>query len=143
VPLTDTAELASHVFEVVRPALVKEVQNGDIIVAGRNFGCGSSREHAPKAIRHSGVAAVLADCFARIFYRKAINVGLLVVQIPGISKDFTEQDRAEIDMKKGIVRNAATQAEYTFQPYDDFIVEMIDSGCIIDCAKKLLSGQRN
>jgi 3-isopropylmalate/(R)-2-methylmalate dehydratase small subunit len=143
VPLTDPQELASHAFEAVRPEFAREVKKGDVIVAGRNFGCGSSREHAPKAIRHSGVTAVLADSFARIFYRNSLNLGLLVIQVPGISDGFSEEDTAEIDMQKGIVRNPETRIEYAFQPYDGFIVEMINSGGIVEYSRGIFNRKRN
>lgn len=139
VPLTDPEELAGHAFEAIRPEFVKEVKKEDIIIAGRNFGCGSSREHAPKAIKYSGVVAVLADSFARIFYRNSLNLGLLVIPIPNISNGFSEEDKAEIDMVQGIVRNLNTQAEYSFFPYEDFIIEMIDSGGIINYSKILFT----
>ena len=131
IPLTDPVELASHVFEGIRPEFRQQVKPGDIIVAERNFGCGSSREHAPKAIRFAGISAVVADSFARIFYRNALNLGLLPIAIPGISAQVSEGDELEIRPLDGLVRNISTGKEYSFSPYEPFIMEMISHGGII------------
>jgi len=137
--LTEPQELAEHVFEDVAPEFAKNVQHGDIIVAGRNFGCGSSREHAPKGIRGVGVAAVVADSFARIFFRNALNLGLLAIPIPGIGKAVNEGDTLEIDLERGIVKNIASGEPFSFTPYDAFIMDMIREGGIINytCKKHL------
>lgn len=135
IPLTDPVELASHVFEGIRPEFRKQIKQGDIIVAERNFGCGSSREHAPKAIRYAGISAVVADSFARIFYRNALNLGLLPIAIPGISAQVTEGDQLEIKPLEGTVRNVTTKREFHFTPYEPFIMEMIKHGGIIEYTK--------
>jgi 3-isopropylmalate/(R)-2-methylmalate dehydratase small subunit len=139
VPLSDPVEIAEHLFEDVRPGFRKELATGDIVVAGRNFGCGSSREHAPKALRGSGVGAVLADSFARIFYRNALNLGLAVIPIPGIRAATREGDRLEIDMRAGSVRNLTQGTDFSFVPYEDFVVEMINAGGVIPYTKMKLA----
>ena len=139
IPLTDPMELASHVFEGIRPDFRSCIHHGDIIVAERNFGCGSSREHAPKAIRFAGISAVIADSFARIFYRNSLNLGLLSIAIPGISKKIAEGDQVEILPLEGVVKNLTTQEKFTFEPYEPFILEMIEHGGIIEHTKFLLN----
>lgn len=131
VVLTDPVELAKHVFEEIRPDLRSKIAAGDVIVGGRNFGCGSSREHAPKSIKYSGISAVVADSFARIFFRNALNIGLLAVPIPGISKETEEGQVLKVDVLKGLVRNESTGKEYAFEPYDDFIMDMLEAGGIL------------
>lgn len=139
VPLTDPVELASHVFEGIRPDFRSQISPGDIIVAERNFGCGSSREHAPKAIRYAGISAVVADSFARIFFRNALNLGLLPIAIPGISAHVAEGDKLEIRPSEGLVRNLTTEKDFHFEPYEPFIVEMLQRGGIIAHTKHLLN----
>ncbi len=139
VPLSDPAEIAPHMFEDVRPGLVDQVEVGDIIVAGRNFGCGSSREHAPKAIRGNGIAAVVADSFARIFYRNALNLGLLAIPVPGIRDQTDEGDIIRVDVRGGKVMNVTKGLEFEFTPYDDFVMEMIEAGGIIPYTKMKLA----
>lgn len=139
VPLTDPEELAKHVFEDVAPEFATKIQQGDIIVAGRNFGCGSSREHAPKGLLGVGISAVVADSFARIFYRNSLNLGLFVIEIPGISAATEEGDIFDIDMQRGTLRNLSQALEYSFPLYDDFIMDIIKEGGIIQFTlKKLL-----
>ncbi len=135
----DPPEYAKHVLEDARPEFVKNVKKDDFIVAGRNFGCGSSREHAPKAIRFAGISAVIADSFARIFYRNALNLGLLPIAIPGISQKIAEGEQIEILPLEGIVKNLTKQEEFTFEPYEPFILEMIEHGGIIEYTKFLLN----
>ena len=142
VPLTDPQELAGHVFEDVAPEFAKGVRQGDIIVAGRNFGCGSSREHAPKGIRGVGVAAVVADSFARIFFRNALNLGLPAIPIPGISKAVNAGDTLEIDLVRGVVKNIVSGEPFSFPPYDAFIMDMIREGGIINYTFKKLLDRR-
>ena len=139
VPLTDPEQLAKHVFEDVAPEFTANIQQGDIIVAGRNFGCGSSREHAPKGLIGAGISAVVADSFARIFYRNSLNLGLFVIEIPGISAATEEGDIFDIDMEKGKLSNLSKGLKYSFSPYEDFIMDIIKEGGVMKYTlKKLL-----
>jgi 3-isopropylmalate/(R)-2-methylmalate dehydratase small subunit len=132
VPLTDPEELALHVFEDVAPDFRSKVQRGDMIVAGRNFGCGSSREHAPKGLRGAGITAIVADSFARIFFRNCINLGLIAISIPDISNATDEGDVIEVDLNTSTLKNMTKSQEFSFPPYDDFIQEIIAEGGIIN-----------
>ena len=125
---SDHAELASHCMEDLDKTFVSRVQNGDIIVAGQNFGCGSSREHAPIAIKASGVSLVIANSFARIFYRNAINIGLAIVECPAAAKEISEGDKVEADLDNGIIRNLTTGKEYKTAPFPEFIQKIIENG---------------
>jgi 3-isopropylmalate dehydratase, small subunit (EC 4.2.1.33) len=102
---TDPKELAKHVMEDADPTFPSKVKEGDILVAGKNFGCGSSREHAPLAIKGAGIAAVVAESFARIFFRNAINLGLLIIESPEAAREAEEGDILEIDINQGVIRN--------------------------------------
>ncbi|MBP1927654.1 3-isopropylmalate/(R)-2-methylmalate dehydratase small subunit [Methanolinea mesophila] len=130
----DPKELASHAFEGIRHEFAKSVRPGDVIVAGRNFGCGSSREHAPHALSGAGVRFVIARTFARIFYRNAINVGLL----PLVCEDADRiRDGAEIsvDIEKGFVESEG--ARYRIEPVPDFLQQIVNAGGLVDYAKDL------
>lgn len=128
----DHAELASHCMEDLDATFVKRVQNGDIITAGLNFGCGSSREHAPIAIKASGVSLVIAKSFARIFYRNAINIGLAIVECPEAADEIKEGDRVEADLDNGIIRDLTTGREYKTTPFPEFIQKMIENGGLVN-----------
>jgi 3-isopropylmalate dehydratase small subunit len=117
--------LGSYLFEKVRPGMASKVSEGDIIVAGRNFGCGSSREHAPRALLQAGIVAVVAESFARIFYRNAINVGLLPVEC---SIQADEGDVLSIDVAKGKIINVTKGTENEFPPFPPFVQELMDKG---------------
>ena len=133
----DEAELAQHCMEDIDTEFVTKVQQGDFIVAGEDFGCGSSREHAVWAIRGAQVAAVLAGSFARIFYRNAINCGFVVVELPGIAEKINAGDELEIDVKNGKVNNNTTNETYEFTPLPDFALEIIEAGGLLNqLAKK-------
>lgn len=131
----DQKELAKHAFEKVRPEFAREVKKGDIIVAGKNFGCGSSREHAPRALIGSGIACVVAESFARIFYRNAINIGLPVVECTVEAKD---DDKLEIDFTRGVVKNFSTNKSYTFYPMPKFLLEILETGGLLYYTKERL-----
>ena len=118
-------ELAAHCMEDIDPDFIKKVQPGDIIVAGRNFGCGSSREHAPIAIKESGIACVVARSFARIFYRNAINTGLAIVEYDG---DIQDGDRLDIDFANGVIRNHRNNSQGHFTPFPEFLQKIITAG---------------
>lgn len=127
-------ELAKHVMEDADPTFVSKMSVGDIIVADENFGCGSSREHAPIALKAAGVAAVIAPTFARIFYRNAFNMGLPIFELPQ-SLEITEGDRVAIDMDAGTIRNLTTDTEYRFTPIPPFMQELLSAGGLMNYAK--------
>jgi 3-isopropylmalate dehydratase small subunit len=117
------------------------VKTGDIIVAGKNFGCGSSREHAPIAIKASGIQAVIAKSFARIFYRNAFNIGLPIFESFDASEKIQETEVIEIDADKGIIKNATRQEEYRANPIPQFMQELISAGGLVEWTKKKLRGE--
>ncbi|QOG11480.1 3-isopropylmalate dehydratase small subunit [Arcobacter sp. FWKO B] len=131
---SDPAHLAKFVMEDADPAFAKKVQVGDIIVAGENFGCGSSREHAPIALKAAGVAAVVAPSFARIFYRNAFNMGLPIFELPE-AKEIKEGEQIEIDFDAGEIRNLTTNKTYKFTPIPPFMQELLQSGGLMNYAK--------
>ena len=133
-------ELAAHCMEDIDPMFAGRVRHGDIIVAGRNFGCGSSREHAPLAIKASGISCVVAESFARIFYRNAINIGLAIVECPEAAEEISEGDIVEADMDKGIIRNLTTGKEYRTQPFPEFIQKIIENGGLMQSVKNGMIG---
>ncbi len=128
---TDMSVFASHVMEGIDPQFSKKVQEGDIIVAGKNFGCGSSREQAPLALKHAGVACIVAESFARIFFRNAINVGLPIIEA---KVDCEEGDIIEIDLGKGLVKNKDRSYQGTRLP--DFLREILVDGGLVEHRKK-------
>jgi 3-isopropylmalate dehydratase small subunit len=132
--------LAKHVMEDADPEFAKRLQKGDVIVAGRNFGCGSSREQAPAALKMAGVAAVVADSFARIFYRNAINVGLPVIVCPGAAKKIAQGEIIEIDLERGTIRAEAGQ-QLKFNPLPAFLREILDAGGLVPYARKRLASR--
>ncbi|RMF89428.1 MAG: 3-isopropylmalate dehydratase small subunit [Methanobacteriota archaeon] len=134
----DPAELARHVFEKVRPEFAKEVRAGDVIVADENFGCGSSREHAPRALIGAGVACVVAKSFARIFYRNSINIGLPLVET---SIEAGDGDTLEVDFQQGVVRNLDRDLEAAFPPMPPFLQQLIDAGGLVEYTRKRLNGR--
>ena len=136
---SDPAELAKHLMEGVDSDFSRKVKPGDIIVAGKNFGCGSSREHAPIAIKAAGIHAVVAKSFARIFYRNAFNIGLPIFESEEGSEKIRETDEVEIDADKGVLRNLSTQEEYKANPIPPFMQELINAGGLIEWTKKRLN----
>ena len=129
-------ELAAHCMEDIDPDFVKRVQKGDIIVAEDNFGCGSSREHAPLAIKASGVSLVIANTFARIFYRNAINIGLPILECPAAVRAIKAGDIVSCDLAKGVIRNETTGETFTAQPFPPFIQNIIDAGGLLASLQK-------
>jgi len=129
---SDPEELAKHCMEDADAQFIKKYSPGDIIVAGNNFGSGSSREHAPIAIKAAKISTVIADSFARIFYRNAINIGLPILQIPGISEKVDEGDVLEVDFVKGEVRNITKNETYNAEPFPKFMQNIINSGGLLD-----------
>ncbi|MDI9614237.1 homoaconitase small subunit [Methanothermobacter sp.] len=122
-------ELASHVMEGARPEFASEVKKGDIIVAGRNFGCGSSREQAPVALKHAGVAAIIAESFARIFYRNAINIGFPVIMA---RVDALDGDEISVDLKGGFIENLTTGKRYEMKPFNDYMLSILQDGGLVN-----------
>jgi 3-isopropylmalate/(R)-2-methylmalate dehydratase small subunit len=135
---SDPKELAKYVMEDADKDFARKVSAGDFIVAGKNFGCGSSREHAPIAIKAAGIQAVIAKSFARIFYRNAFNIGLPIFESAEASEKVKEGDEIEIDADRGIIRNVTTQEEYNANPIPPFMQELIDAGGLIEWTKKKL-----
>jgi len=132
---SEPSELAKYVMEDADPEFVSKMREGDIIVAGENFGCGSSREHAPIALKAAGVAAIIAPTFARIFYRNAFNMGLPIFELEE-SAEIEEGDTVKIDMAKGEVINISQAKTYKFSPIPEFMQELVDAGGLISFAKK-------
>ena len=128
---SDPAELAAHCMEDLDSSFVKRVENGDIMVAGRNFGCGSSREHAPIAIKASGISCIIAETFARIFYRNAINTGLPIIESPEAAADISEGDRLEIDFDTGVITNLTKNVYYKGVPFPEFMQKLIAADGLI------------
>ena len=134
------AALASHCMEDIDVDFASTVQPGDIIVAGPNFGCGSSREHAPLAIKSCGVKCVIAPSFARIFYRNAINIGLAILECPEASEKIEAGDEVSIDFDTGLITNATKGETYQANPFPDFIKEIIQAGGLMADIKKRQEG---
>ena len=124
-------ELASHCMEDIDPEFVRRVQKGDVIVAEDNFGCGSSREHAPVAIKASGVSLVIVNTFARIFYRNAINIGLPILECPEAVKHIRAGDVVSCDLAKGVITDETTGESFTAQPFPEFIQKIVDAGGLL------------
>lgn len=134
----DAKELASHCMEDIDETFPKNVKEGDIIVAGANFGCGSSREHAPLAIKTSGVKAVIAKSFARIFYRNAINIGLTIIENAEIQTQIDKEDELQIDIDNGLIINKTKNKTYSFPAYPKEIQNLIKAGGLVEYTKQKL-----
>ncbi|MEA3407529.1 MAG: 3-isopropylmalate dehydratase small subunit [Chloroflexota bacterium] len=132
-------ELAAHCMEDMDVEFAQEVEAGDIIVAGKNFGCGSSREHAPVAIKACGVSCVVAKTFARIFFRNAINIGLPILECPDAVEGAAPDQILEIDLASGVIRNVSTGEEYRATPYPAFMLEIIDAGGLVPYTREKLN----
>ena len=137
---SDPKELAKHVMEDADPEFVSKMQPGDIIVAGENFGCGSSREHAPIALKAAGIAAVVAPTFARIFYRNAFNMGLPIFELPE-SAEIKEGEAISIDMSAGTITNTTTGKVYNFTPIPAFMQELLNAGGLMNYAADEIAQQ--
>ena len=137
---SDHKELASHCMEDIDKTFVSRVQQGDIITAGLNFGCGSSREHAPIAIKASGVSVVIAKSFARIFYRNAINIGLPILECEEAAEEIQANDEVKVDFDTGVITNVTTGKTYQAQPFPPFIQNIIKCGGLL---KSLKEGEAN
>ena len=134
----DKKELASHCMEDIDKEFVNKVQVGDIMIAGYNFGCGSSREHAPIAIKESGISLVIAKSFARIFYRNSINIGLPILECPQAVENISAGDIVSCDLSKGVIVNQTTGKSFQAEPFPPFIQEIIDDGGLMKHIEKSL-----
>jgi 3-isopropylmalate/(R)-2-methylmalate dehydratase small subunit len=132
---SEPSELAKHVMEDADPDFVNNMNKGDVIVAGDNFGCGSSREHAPIALKAAGVSAVIAPTFARIFYRNAFNMGLPIFELQE-SAEINQGDEISVDMNEGTITNKTTNKTYNFTPIPEFMQKLIDAGGLMSFAQK-------
>jgi 3-isopropylmalate/(R)-2-methylmalate dehydratase small subunit len=135
---SDPEELAKHLMEDIDRDFRNKIKKGDIIVAGKNFGCGSSREHAPIAIKAAGIHAVIAKSFARIFYRNAFNIGLPIFESADASERVRQNDDIEINADEGIIRNLTTKEEYKANPIPPFMQDLIAEGGLVEWTKKKL-----
>ena len=129
---SDPKELASHCMEDIDLNFANNVKPGDIIVANKNFGCGSSREHAPIAIKESGISCVIASTFARIFYRNSINIGFAILECEEAAEDIDEGNQVEIDFDKGIIYNLTKNHQYKAEPFPEFMQKIIASGGLVE-----------
>ncbi len=125
---SDPAELAAHCMEDIDAAFAGRVRPGDILVAGRNFGCGSSREHAPLAIKASGVACVIAESFARIFYRNALNIGLPILECPAAARAISADDEVSVNFETGEIADETTGRTFMAEPFPPFMLDLIAAG---------------
>ena len=132
---SDEEWLASHCMEDIDADFAKNVKAGDIMVAEANFGCGSSREHAPIAIKASGISCVIASTFARIFYRNAINIGLAILECDEAAKNIKDGDEVEVDFDSGLIKNLTDGKTYQAQPFPDFIQNIIKNGGLMNSVK--------
>ncbi len=140
--LSEPEELARYCMEDFDPGFATRVQPGDVIVATTNFGCGSSREHAPLAIKASGISCVIAKSFARIFFRNSINIGLPLLECNEAADNTEAGDILEVDLTTGKIKNLTKGTEFTARPYPDFMAELIAAGGLIEHTRKRLAGRR-
>jgi len=136
----DNSQLAAHAFEKAMPEFAKKVRKGDVLVAGRNFGCGSSREHAPRALIGAGVSCVVAESFARIFFRNSINIGLPVIEVKLAA---SEGDIVSVDLEKGVVLNKTTGGRSAFEKYPPFVMMLIKKGGLVPYTKEMLGCRKS
>lgn len=138
---TDPLELASHCMEDIDTEFITKVKPGDVIVAGRNFGCGSSREHAPISIKAAGVSVVIAATFARIFYRNALNIGLPIIESPQAAAGISAGDQVEVDLEAGKIKNLTTGAEFGFAPLVGAAQDLIKAGGLVGLTRAKLAAR--
>ena len=134
--ITDVQELAKHAMEGIDPNFYKKIKQGDIIVAGKNFGCGSSREHAPVVLKQAGVGAVIVRSFARIFLRNAINIGLPIAECDELFSKVKNQDILEINLEKGTIRNLTSGAKFSMKPMPEFLLTILKDGGLVSHLRK-------
>lgn len=133
--IADKKELTAHCMEDIDPNFMNVVKAGDVMVGGFNFGCGSSREHAPMVIKESGISCVIANTFARIFYRNAINIGLAILECPEASEKIEAGDEVSIDFNTGLITNQTKKESYQARPFPDFIKEIMEAGGLMASIK--------
>lgn len=133
---SDPEELAKHCMEDLDVDFLKKLKKGDIVVAEKNFGCGSSREHAPICIKAAGVSCVIAKSFARIFYRNAVNIGFPILECAEAVDDASTGDKLEVDFIEGKIKNLTLNKEYKAQPFPDFMIEIMKNDGLANCVKK-------
>ena len=133
---TDKKELASHCMEHIDKDFMKKVKTGDIMVAGKNFGCGSSREHAPIAIKAAGISCVIAESFARIFFRNSINIGLPIIESKEAAARIRAKDLVQVDTKTGVIKNLTRKESYRIEKYPPFMQKIFSSGGLIESLKR-------
>jgi 3-isopropylmalate/(R)-2-methylmalate dehydratase small subunit len=138
--VSEPSELAKHCMEGIDPDFVKEVKQGDIIVAENNYGCGSSREHAPVTIKAAGVSCVIASSFARIFFRNGINIGLPLLESPEAVEGSSKGDELEVDLVSGKIKNLTTKKEFVAKSYPDFMMVIVNAGGLVEYTKKIIAG---
>ena len=134
--VSDRTALAEHCFEDVRPGFKGDIHSGDVIVAGENFGCGSSREHAAWAIKEAGIALVIAESFARIFFRNAFNIGLPLIELPEASKVFDEGDELSVDLATGKIIRLVDDRVYSAKPIPEFMMGIVEAGGLVPYIKQ-------
>jgi 3-isopropylmalate/(R)-2-methylmalate dehydratase small subunit len=141
--ISDPLELAKHCMEDIDAQFLKRMKRGDIIVADTNFGCGSSREHAPIAIKTAGVSCVIAKSFARIFFRNAINIGLPLLESAEAVDNSKSGDKLEVDLSSGKIKNITNSQTFSAKPYPEFMSELINAGGLVEYTKKRLAQRRS
>jgi 3-isopropylmalate/(R)-2-methylmalate dehydratase small subunit len=129
---TQPKKMAKHAMEGLDPEFPKKIKDYGLVVAGKNFGCGSSREHAPQSLKYAGCKCVLAESFARIFFRNAINIGLPIIECKGIYSKTDNGDKLQIDMERGIIKNLTKNEELKFKPFPEFLLKIFKSGGLIE-----------
>jgi len=140
----DGKELAKHAMVDIDPTFAGRVRQGDLIVAGKNFGCGSSREHAPLCLKEAGVSCIIAETFARIFYRNSINIGLPIIECPEAAIDIQEGDEVEVIFETGEITNHTTGKKYVGQPFPEFMQKLIQAGGLVNYTnQKLKKEEKN
>ncbi len=140
--LSEPAELAKHCMEDIDKKFIKKVKPGDIIIATTNFGCGSSREHAPLSIKAAGISCIIARSFARIFFRNAVNIGLPLLECDDAVTQTEAGDILKVDLSSGQIKNQTKGITFTARPYPDFMAELISAGGLIEHTKQRLAGRR-
>lgn len=138
---SDPKELAAYCMEDLDKDFVNKVSEGDVMVAGKNFGCGSSREHAPIAIKASGISCVIAETFARIFYRNSINIGLPIIECEEAAREIKDGDKIEIDIKNGIIINKTANKTYKAEPFPEFMQKIINSDGLVNYVKERVNAK--
>ena len=139
--INEPEELAKHVFENIRPEFCKEVKPGDFVVAGENFGCGSSREHAPISLKATGIEAVVAKSYARIFFRNAVNIGLKVLECEDTDK-IEDGDELEVDYERNVIVNKTKNEEYEIRPIPEFLRNIMEKGGLVEFSKEMYASQK-